>query len=212
MSVTLYDEAVLQKLRYWTSKTNVHVYSVEETTRLFQVMADENKDSPVKLPLIALKRVGGYTISNPNKKPLTFDGASIKMDLDNQLISNLNAIPITIMYKLDIYARHLKEADAYARNFVYNFINYPTLQIMFKYNGLEVEHNANIILSNNVEDNSSIPEKRLDQFSRLTMTFEIQDAYLWDIRINSIKTIQDGIVLEIYNDEFDDDFITEQII
>ena len=60
LSVTFYDDALLQKLNFWTEKTEMTVLGVNETSRLFQVVADKTNDSPIKLPLICLSRNGGY--------------------------------------------------------------------------------------------------------------------------------------------------------
>ena len=81
ISVNLYDEGLLQKLKYWTEKTDVTVYNVDESSRLIEVLANKTNDKSIKLPIIAIRRPNGFTITNPNKKPLTFDGLS----LDNQL-------------------------------------------------------------------------------------------------------------------------------
>lgn len=35
MSVSLYDTALLDKLKYWTEDTDIHIYSTDETKRLF---------------------------------------------------------------------------------------------------------------------------------------------------------------------------------
>lgn len=209
MSVYLYDESLLQKLKYWTEKTDIHVYSVDETDRLFRTIADNEDDAPIKLPLLCIRRIGGYTISNPNKKPMSFDGLMLEGDMETGQTTNLNAIPISINYQLDVYTRYLREADSYMRNLVFNFINYPTLQVVIPYNGLKIEHNANIIISNNIEDNSTIPEKRLDQYSRMSINLMIDDAYLWDTRIRSIVSLDaDGLKLEIKDR---DSFIIEQV-
>lgn len=81
ISVNLYDESIIQKLKYWTEKTDVQVYNVDQSNRLLEVLANKTNDKSIKLPIISLRRPNGFTISNPNKKPLTFDGLS----LDNEL-------------------------------------------------------------------------------------------------------------------------------
>lgn len=81
ISVNLYDESILQKLKFWTEKTDVTVYNVDESSRLVEVLANKTDDKSIKLPIIAIRRTSGFTITNPNKKPLTFDG----LTLDNKL-------------------------------------------------------------------------------------------------------------------------------
>ena len=64
MSAYYYDTALLEKIKKWTDGTNITITGVNETKRLFEVVADGNQDKPIKLPLIAITRNGGYTILN----------------------------------------------------------------------------------------------------------------------------------------------------
>lgn len=230
------------------------VLGVNETSRLFQVVADKTNDSPIKLPLICLSRSGGYQITNINKRPITYDGVRIAgydgyvvTDIENQVqagpfinyelackrkaelvrqtnepyyvyrvngnVATLNAIPIQINYQLDIYTRYLAEADAYTRNFVFNIINYPTLQVQIPYNGMFLEHTANIRISENIEDLSSIPERLIaGQFTRLALNINIDDAYLWDTRIRDVINIaDDGLKIRIQDKPDSQVFIEEKV-
>lgn len=225
MSVNLYDDALLQKLKYWTEKSDVSVYSVDESRRLIEVLANKTDDKSIKLPIIAIRRTDGFRIENSNKKPLSYDGlhissssnarlAEIKRQYINNEISKqdyykelstlsdesqhsstaeINAIPIIIPYKLDVYTRYQKENDLYMRNLIFNIVNFPTLQVVFKYNGIQKEHNANIRLSDNsvYADSGSI---RLfaDQIVKQTLNINIDDAYLWDLRVRRNAFISEG--------------------
>ena len=53
-----------------------------------EVLADKNNDRTIKLPIIAIRRSTGFTITNPNKKPLTFDGLA----LDDQLMVEYDGV------------------------------------------------------------------------------------------------------------------------
>lgn len=64
MSAYYYDNALLEKIKKWTDGTNITIVGVNDTHRLFEVVADQAQDSPIKLPLIAITRSGGYTILN----------------------------------------------------------------------------------------------------------------------------------------------------
>ena len=144
MSVGLYDKAFLDKLTNWTKDTNITLFGPEETDRMFKAIADTNNDKPIKLPIISLKRPGGFTILNTGKRPLTFDGATL--DANNDKASQLNAIPISIPYQIDVYTRYLNECDEYVRNLVFNIINYPKLDILIPYNNENRIHHSNIRL------------------------------------------------------------------
>lgn len=182
--VNLYDEALLAKLNKWTEKTELHIYGPEETRRMLEVIADNTNDKPIKLPIVCLRRKGGYTILNINKKPLTYDGLVIKGDVKERTAMVLNAIPISIQYQLDIYTRYLKEADAYCRDFIFNIINHPNVQVVVPYNDANFVHNSTIRVSADVEDNSNIPERLITgQFTRMSLSLDIDDAYLWDTKV-----------------------------
>lgn len=195
MGVRFYDDALLEKLNKWTAGTNTLLTGVNETRRMFETTLDKNNDRPIKLPLIALSRPGGYTILNRNQRPLAHDG--------NTLIRNetrgakVSAIPIGINYQLDIYTRYMDEADEYARNFIFNIINYPKLNIEIPYEDLKVlTHDANIRLTSDVEDNSDIPERLIPgQFTRLTLGINIDDAYIFDVRIKDNLSIKEISVI-----------------
>lgn len=204
MALYFYDTALLSKLRYWTQKTNLHIYGPDDTKRLFETIADETNDSPIQLPILCLRRNGGYTILNINKKPLTYDGAFIARDDD--VSTQIDAVPVMINYQLDVYAKFLQEADSYARNLVFNIINYPTLKIDIPYGEKSYfSHYANIRVASDIQDNSAIPERMVPGlFTRLTLSLNIDDAYLWDIRTKSNSVILSDVQLNIQNSETDD--------
>lgn len=183
MSAVLYDTALLNKLKRWTRGSNAFITGVDDTRRLFEVITDSNNDKPIELPLIALNRRGGYIITNKQKQPITFSGRPMATGPDG--VATLNVIPIEIQYQLDIYTRYLSECDEYARNFVFNFINYPQLDIVIPYENANLIHHANVRLASDVEDNSDIPQRLIaGQFTRMTLTLSIDDAYLWDVYEN----------------------------
>jgi hypothetical protein len=190
MSVYLYDEAFVEKLRNWTKETNVKVYSPDDTKRLFEVIADDTNDAPIKLPILCLRRKSGLQVTNINKKPLTFDG--IRLESNSKKTAILNAIPIDIQYQVDIYTRYFKEADEFLRNLTFNIINYPKLTVKLPYQDMGIEHYGIIRMSNNIDDNSAIPERLINgQFTRLSFNVSIDDAYLWNIKVKDNISIVD---------------------
>lgn len=196
MAVTFYDDALLAKLQKWTAGTEILITGVNETRRLFEAVIDKNNDKPIKLPLLTLSRPGGYTILNKNKQPMSYNG--LKLIKTTTGAGVVQAIPIGIGYQLDIYTRYLAEADEYARNLVYNIINYPKLTIEIPYENSKLKHDANIRILSDVDDNSDIPERLISgQFSRFTIGINIDDAYLWDVRL------KDNLKLSAYLDIVD---------
>lgn len=206
MAVRFYDEALVAKLKKWTQDTDVTLLGVNETKRRFEVLADKNNDQPIKLPLITLSRNGGYTILSKNKKPLSYDGNTFVRS--NEKSALLNGIPISIQYQIDIYTRYLDEADEYARNIVFNIVNYPKLNIEIPYEDLGLTHDANIMLSSDVDDNSDIPERLIPgQFTRLTIGIVIDDAYLFDVHIKKNLSIVEGQLQIVHPPKIDTEML-----
>lgn len=198
MSIRYYDDALLNKLRYWgtngSEDTNLHIYGPNDTQRLFETIADESGDKPINLPIICLRRNAGFRIQNINKQPKTFDGYSL-VSVEGGKTKQLNNVPVEIEYQLDIYTRYLDEADEYARNFIFNIINYNHLEIEIPYNDAKIIHSATIRVGEDVVDNSDIPERLIaGQFTRLTLSILIDDAYLWDVKYRDNYTIIDAII------------------
>lgn len=195
MSVKLYDDALIEKLKHWTEDTMCQIVGPEETRELFEIKADKNDDKPIKLPLISLIHRGGYTISNFNKRPLTFDGLMLDSTIPTSI--SLNAVPISIPYQLDIYTRYYEEADEYLRNFIFNIINFPRVQVIIPYNNIELAHDSNIRLSDSIIENSNVPVRlRYGQLTKLSLVLDIDDAYIFDAKIRDNYSIECNVKLD----------------
>lgn len=191
MAIRYYDEALVEKIRGWVKDPNMKVLSPNDSTRLFQLRADLNNDKPLTLPFIAISRDSDIEIINTNKHALTYDGAHLEVDEDKS--KQLNAIPIKISYQLDIYTKYFAEADEYLRNFIFNLINYPRLSIEIPYNNSKITHNFTIQLESTVSDNSDIPERLIaGQFTRMSLKFYIDDAYLFSVPFMKNWKIETG--------------------
>lgn len=192
MSAILYDEALLKKLKKWTEKTDIRIYGPSEADRVFQINADMNNDKPIKLPIIVLSRQG-FDINNINRMPINFDGKRLYADEDK--VKQINAIPITLNYNLDVYTRYYDEADAYMRELIFNIINLPKLSITVPYLDFNYEHISNIRLSSNsITDNSMGVRNYRDTICNLSLSLNIDDAYLWDSRIKTtVSFASDGL-------------------
>lgn len=190
MSSLGYDDALLSKIKNWIKDDSLRVVSPDEVRKLFEMNIDTSDDKPIKLPLIVLRRLSPIRILNVSKRPLTFDG--YRDSINSKKGNQLNAIPIQIDYQIDIYTRYLEESDEYLRNFVFNIINYPRLEIEIPYNDSKLTAYANIRLNPDLEDNSDIPERLVQgQFTRRTISIYIDDAYLFDYRTKDTIKIGD---------------------
>ena len=208
MAVRYCDEALLEKIKKWVKDPNMTITGPDETRRLFQYLGDINDDKPLKLPIIALRRLTPVRILSTNKKPLTYDGW--RKNNNGEKGDQLNAIPIEINYQLDIYTRYMAEADEYIRNFIFQIINHPKLSIEIPYNNAKIMHNSNIRLSENIDDNSGIPERLIEgQFTRLTLSINIDDAYLFDYRIKDNWRVESELQVALKDSATIDETIIE---
>lgn len=180
MAIRFYDNAVYEKIKHWVKDPNMKILKPDESSRLVQLLADQNNDKPLTLPLIALSRDSGMEITSTTKKALSYDAGHIASTVDKSEV--LNGIPIKLSYQLDIYTKYFAEADEYARNFIFNLINYPKISIEIPYHDAKIQHDSTIMLESTVSDNSDIPEKLISgQFTRMSIRFNIDDAYLFSV-------------------------------
>lgn len=181
MAFYYYDQALLEKIQGWVGDNKIKITGPEETRRLFQYRADVNNDEPIQLPLITLRRNREVNILSTNKKPLVFDGLTLNATKEKS--DQLNGIPIHLSYQIDIYTRYERECDEYVRNFIFNIIKFPKIQIQIPYNDSNIKHDSNIRLEGSVANNSDISERLVaGQFTRFTIPIYIDDAYLFDYR------------------------------
>lgn len=181
MGAYLYDEALVEKIRRWSDRTALSIIGVDETERLFESIADRTNDNPIALPLISITRPNGYSVNITGKRWGTHSGLNIQSTQDKSFV--LNTIPITIEYQIDVYTRHQKEAETYARNLIFNIINYPKLTVEIPYEGTHFRHDSNIRLTGGVENTSNLAQRIVPgQFTRYSIGIDIDDAFLWDIR------------------------------
>lgn len=139
------------------------------------------------------KKEPGYEIQIPNRQVLSYDGLTPEATIEKSI--QINAIPITLQYQLDIYTRYLKEADEYARNLIFNIVNFPQLTIKLPYMDNYFNHDSSISITSEVDDNSDVPERLISgQFTRFSLNIVINDAYLWDIRTRDNYHIVDDYI------------------
>lgn len=200
MSVAIYDKALLTKFKRWIKDKNLTILGVDQTSRLFRYRADTNNDKPIQLPLISLSRNPTVSIVSTSKRPLSYDSSTREYTEDKT--NKLNAIPIKISYQLDIYCRYVEEVEEYVRNFVFNIINYPKLDIEIPYKNSKIISNSYLSIDSEINDNSDISERLIeDQFARRTITFSLNDAYLYDYKTLDNWKIDTGIEIIVAIDD-----------
>lgn len=209
MGVRFYDQAIVNKISRWVKDPNLRILKPEEATRYFEMTLDEKKDKRLTLPLISISRDKTIEILNTNKTSKTFDGYNLV--LTDKIAIPLNVIPIQLEYQIDIYTKGMEQADEYMRNFVFNLINYPRIDIELCYHDIHLFHTSNIQLESAIADNSDIKEHLFaDQFTRFTLRLTINDAYLFSIPTNVSGSLEtEG--LRIINNNENDPITVEEI-
>lgn len=192
MSTYLYDEALVNKINSWISSSQIEVYGPNETSRMFEVIADRNEDNPITLPIICISRDRGFNIihDGTTRRALSYQG--VRLQQNDTSAKRLTAIPISIMYQVDVYTRYAKEADILVRNLIFNVINYPALEVTIPdatfTTATDEEHKFNHTAriefkTQEIQDTSNQKERFIEgNFTKLSFVISIEDAYLWDVR------------------------------
>lgn len=183
MAIRYYDEALATKINSWLPKSKnrkIQVLKPDEVKRLFTIEADERNDKPIQLPLIAISRETQIDVLHPTKRAMSFDGMMLESDGKHTI--QLDAVPISITYQLDIYTRHFDEGDELLRELIFKIINNPQLTITLPYNNQNLIQVCAMKMQGRVEDTSSISERLFSgQFTRWTLRLNIDGAYLYSI-------------------------------
>ena len=183
MAIRFYDEAIANKINSWLPKSKnrkIQVLKPDEVKRLFGIEADERNDKPIQLPLIAISRDTQIDVMHPTKRAMSFDGMMLESDGKHTL--QLDAVPISITYQIDMYTRHFDEGDELLREMIFKIINNPQLVIELPYNNQKLKQVCAMKLQGSVEDTSSVSERLFSgQFTRWSMRVDIDGAYLYSI-------------------------------
>ena len=183
MAINYYDEAITNKIKGWLADSSkLRVLSPDESNRIIQLNAEDSKDEPLKLPLIAISRNKDIEIESTIKQNKSFDGLIIGKDYNTATTIHLNVIPIKTTYQLDIYTKKRIEVDEYVRQYLFKLINNPQIIIEIPYNNYIVRHTANLRVLNTISDTSDIPTHIFNgQFYKWTIQLELQDGFLFSI-------------------------------
>lgn len=198
MAIRYYDDAVAQKLQSWMPESSkLRIIKPDETKRLFELLANDQNDTPIIMPFIALSRNTDIELISNIKQPRSYDGLRLR-NINTETYTDfinptplLNILPIKVKYQLDIYTKYADEGDEYLRNFLFKLINNPTISIGIPYNStnlqkeepeIYLEHVANIRVLNTISDTSGIPQRLFSgQFTRWTIQLDLQDAFLFSV-------------------------------
>ena len=177
MSAYLYDEAIVSNLRKVIGDDRIHINVVENAFNVIPRIDDDK----FTLPLITLSRTGWRILSDNHNHSARFEGdvVEIRPYNDTQRIKRVQFIPMKIDYNLDVWTRSRRENDEIVRELFWFFLISPTLQVHVPYD-LEFDHNFNIFIEEDVEDNSDLQGQfNHGEYFRQTIHLYTDDAKLW---------------------------------
>ena len=212
MAVRYYDDIIIQKLKKWVPENSkLRVLKPDESKRLFELIANDNNDKPLKLPFIALSRNNDIELLSNTKCLKSFNGLIVGQEQTASV--QMNVIPIRVEYQLDIYTKTYEEGDEYLRNFLFKLINCSSLSsksiLLFKLsNPLIAFHSKNSIkvsekgtISAHVEEgkvpNLVIHVDKMDAFNLGYLMYFFMRACAMSAYLNGVNPFnQPGV--EIY--------------
>jgi len=76
------------------------------------------------------------------------------------------------------------------------------LTAIIPYLGEDIEHKSTIQMSEEIEDNSDVPERFVPgNFTRLSIQLVVPNAYLWDTRVKDTVSIK-GFEVEAQDEDY----------
>ena len=174
MSVKSYDDAIISKFRSIFNDNTIYILPVENAIRF---SAQLNRDD-VKFPMISTTRLG-YSIQTQNVNfAAKMIGSFATRDGKNNNIF-AQTVPIRIEYQMDVFTVDRQSCDEIVRELIFFFMQHPTLKAHFDY-GLNIDHNFNLYLNDEIVDNSDTVEHvNNGVMFRNTLTFYTDDARLF---------------------------------
>ena len=185
MSVKAYDDSIIKKFRQIFNDDTIYILPVENAIRF---SAQLNRDD-VKFPMISTTRLG-YSIRNSdiNYTAKMIGSFTTRDGKNNNIFAQ--TVPIRIEYQMDVFTVDRQSCDEIVRELIFFFLQHPTLQAHFDY-GLNIEHNFNLYLNDEIVDNSDTVEHvNTGVMFRNTLTFYTDDARLF----RSKKQIQGEVI------------------
>ena len=207
MSFSLYDKAIGDKIKSWVMDPNLTILYPDESTRFFNQVADQ-KDDMIRLPLVAIGRHRDIELKLSNRRYAENTGKIFSST--GKVSGNLAHIPIILKYQIDIYTRYRAEADEYVRNFIFNIINGPSIEIEIPYLNSGLKSTSFMELETSITDNSDIPERLISgQFTRETLQIVLKDAQLYNYKVKEIPQVKE-VELQPLSEMVNEEITTEQ--
>lgn len=196
MSAYLYDEAIVENLRQVIGDNRIQILPVD---RVFDVIPRLNDDKLI-LPLVTLTRTGWSIRSSEANHSAKYEGATSRIyrtdpKFNTNRIQKFQFVPMRLDYSIDVWTKTRRENDEFIRELFWYFMISPTLTIKVPY-ALDFDHNFNIFISDDIEDNSDVAQHQLKgEYFRQTLNIYTDDAKLWKSTERDPTTVEIHYVL-----------------
>lgn len=179
MSAYLYDEALVRNLREVIGDDRITITPIDNVMNVIPRLNDDT----LTLPLVTLTRTSWSIQASEANHFNKYEGPIVKEEYSDRMdrfnIQRVQFVPMSISYAIDVWTKTRQENDEFIRELFWYYMTSPTLQITVPYT-LDIDHNFNVFLSNEIEDNSDIAQ-HVDrgEYFRQTLQLYTDDAKLW---------------------------------
>lgn len=170
MSLTLYDEALKQKLE------NVFPHVIIAPPDDAFTRSDEDFDGKVELPLISAWRLSNPINFEDYNHFESFRGRPTRMKNESTLVRS-EGLPVTITYQIDIWAQLREYADGIYRELVYYLLTNPNLTINIPSIDSPIDFAMSLTDVDTSTDYASFKDNNI--VHRYTLTYEIPCARMF---------------------------------
>ena len=173
MSVYLYEESLVEKLRDITGDDRIHIITPD---RAIQYLAEFDKDK-VQLPAIVLSR-NSVRLNDSRNFYGMMKGETARVEEDATVVK-AKIIPITINWSVNIYAVDRFTCDEIVRELVFYFMTNPRFYITVPYD-LNIRQEFDVFLDNEIADNSDLVSfPNTGEYFRETLTIYTDNAHFY---------------------------------
>lgn len=176
MSVYLYDEAIVDRLRKVTGDSRIHIVPPDLSVSFF---AQFDKDK-VEYPAIVVSRGSTINVNQGLYNQVSLlKGQTVRLNSDENTVSKIKTLPIRVEWNIDIYAVDRYTCDEIVRELVFYLMTYPRFSVKVPY-GVDIDQNFDIVVSPEISDNTDLVEfPNTGEIFRETISIYTENAHLY---------------------------------
>lgn len=176
MSVYLYDEAIVDRLRKVTGDSRIHIVPPDLSVSFF---AQFDKDK-VEYPAIVVSRGSTINVNQGLYNQVSLlKGQTVRLNSDENTVSKIKTLPIRVEWNIDVYAVDRYTCDEIVRELVFYLMTYPRFSVKVPY-GVDIDQNFDIVVSPEISDNTDLVEfPNTGEIFRETISIYTENAHLY---------------------------------